>query len=143
MSTGGGDVGGAGLAVAADGEVAQGGHNGWAVAGADLAVVFGEGHIADPVQFVLDRPMIADDLGELVGADVTEAEVGDGLDGFGMPAVAGGASAVMIIPAMSMPSSRAYLLYHVIVSWLRQATAAMAVAALLFRLVADWPRDPI
>ncbi len=43
--------------------------------------VFGEGHIADPVQFVLDRPTIADDLGELVGADVTEAEVGDGLEG--------------------------------------------------------------
>ena len=41
-----GDVGGAGLAVAAEGEVAQGGHDGWAVAGADLAVVFGEGHIA-------------------------------------------------------------------------------------------------
>jgi hypothetical protein len=49
----------------------------------------------------------------------------------------------MIIPATSMPSSRAYLLYHLVVPWLRQATVAMAVAALLFRLVADWPRDPI
>ncbi len=49
----------------------------------------------------------------------------------------------MIIPAMSMPSSRAYLLYHLVVSWLRQAAAAMAVVASLFRLVADWPRHPI
>ena len=53
-------------AMAAEGEVAQGGHDGGAVAGAALTVIFGEGHIADPVQFVLDRPTIADGLGELV-----------------------------------------------------------------------------
>ena len=34
--------------------------------------------------------MVLDDRGELVGADITEAEVGDGVDGFGMPADAGG-----------------------------------------------------
>jgi hypothetical protein len=34
--------------------------------------------------------MALDDRGELVGADVVEAEVGDGVDGLGMPAAAGG-----------------------------------------------------
>ena len=81
MSTGGGDVGGAGLAVAAEGEVAQGAITAGPLPAQIWQWVFGEGHIADPVQFVLDRPTIADDLGELVGADVTEAEVGDGLEG--------------------------------------------------------------
>jgi hypothetical protein len=49
----------------------------------------------------------------------------------------------MIISVMSMRSSRAYLLCYLVVSWLRQAAAALAVVALPFRLVADWPRDPI
>lgn len=53
-------------------------------------MVLGEGDVADPVQLVLDGPMVLDDRGELVGTDVTEAEVGDGVDGLGMPAAAGG-----------------------------------------------------
>jgi hypothetical protein len=70
-------------AVTADGEVAQAGHDGRPVSGADLGMVLGEGHVADPVQLVLDGPMVLDERGELVGADVAEAEVGDGVDGLG------------------------------------------------------------
>lgn len=76
------------LAVAADGEVAQDGHGGGAGAGAgaNLGVVLGEHDVADLVQPVLDRPVSADELGELDGADVAEGQVRDGVDGFGAPA---------------------------------------------------------
>src|SRR5664279_3689127 len=81
----GGDVGGAVTAVDADGEVAQYGHDRGAVAGADLAVVFGEGDVADPVQPVLDVPVAADDVGDLVGSDLALVQVGDRVDGLGAP----------------------------------------------------------
>ena len=50
MSESRGKVVGAGEAVQADHEVAQGGHDLWGGTGAYLGLVFGEGHIADPVQ---------------------------------------------------------------------------------------------
>jgi hypothetical protein len=68
VSAGGGDVGGAGESVDADGQVAQGGHGGGAGAGADLGVVLGEGDVADPVQAVLDAPVAAEGGGDLIGA---------------------------------------------------------------------------
>ena len=83
VAAGGGDVGGAVESVGADGEVAQGRHDGGAVAGADLGVVFGEDDVADPVQPVFDGPVPADGVGDLVGAGVVPGQVGDGIDGFG------------------------------------------------------------
>ena len=41
--------------------------------------------------FVLDRPVLADDLGQLIGADVAETEVGDRIDGLGVPGTRRGA----------------------------------------------------
>jgi hypothetical protein len=66
-------------------------HDRGSVAGAYLGMVLGEGHVADPVQLVLDRPVLTDDLGQLVGADVTETEVGDRVDGLGVPGTRRGA----------------------------------------------------
>ncbi len=63
----GGDVGGAGEAVEADGEVSQGCHHGRTVAGTDLGEVFGEGDVADPVQPILDAPVGSEGVGELGG----------------------------------------------------------------------------
>jgi hypothetical protein len=63
VSAGLGDLCGAGQPVAADGEVAQGGHVGGPVAGADLGQVLAEGDVADPVQ-CLDLPVPADDVGD-------------------------------------------------------------------------------
>ena len=85
MSQGGGDVGGAGEAVQADRQVAQGGHDLWAGAGADLGEVFGEGDVADRVQGVLDLPVPADPDGELGGANLVRAQVGGRVDGLGAP----------------------------------------------------------
>jgi hypothetical protein len=61
VAAGGGDVGCSGEPVEAEGEVAQGGHDGGAGPGADLGVVLGEDDVADPVQAVLDAqcPRIA------------------------------------------------------------------------------------
>src|SRR4051812_2840810 len=90
LAAGGGDVGRAGEAVAADGEVAQRRHDRRAVAGPYLGVGFCEHDIADPVQSVLDRPVPADDLGEVLGADLVEVQVGDRVDGLAVPAAGGG-----------------------------------------------------
>ncbi|GAA4964704.1 hypothetical protein GCM10023238_35390 [Streptomyces heliomycini] len=53
---GGGDVGVTVLAVDADGEVAQAGHDVGQVAGADVRGVLVEGAVADVVELVLDAP---------------------------------------------------------------------------------------
>ena len=72
-------------AVAAGGEVAQRGHDRGPVAHPNVRMVLGEGHVWDPVQFVLDRLVLADDFDQMVGADVAEAQVGDRVDGLGVP----------------------------------------------------------
>lgn len=89
VSAEGGDVGGAGQAVTADGEVVQAGHDGWRVR-------CGFGNAARRrsrrgSSAACSRSTNGlDDRGELVGVDVAEAEVGDRVDGFGMSAAAGG-----------------------------------------------------
>ena len=75
-----GDVGRAGGAVQADREVPKGRHDGWAVAGTDLGAVFVEGHIAYPVQAILDAPVRAERVGELLCVGRVEAQVGDRVD---------------------------------------------------------------
>src|SRR5512144_236867 len=67
-------------------KVAQAGHDAGAVAGADLAVVLVEGHVADPVQLVLHRPVAADGVAEGGGAGLVGGQRGDGVGGLGAPA---------------------------------------------------------
>ena len=47
----------------ADDQVAQAGHDLRAAASAQLRGVLGKGHVADPVQAVLDRPVSPDEVG--------------------------------------------------------------------------------
>src|SRR5215207_3849509 len=54
VSQRGGDVGPPGQAQCTDGEIAQAGHGAGPGAGADLGGVLGKGHLADPVQGVLE-----------------------------------------------------------------------------------------
>ena len=82
VSAGGCDVGCACSAVQADGEVAEGRHDSRSVSGADLAEVFGEGDVADPVQPVLDAPVGPGRVGEPGWADLVMAQVGDCGGGF-------------------------------------------------------------
>ena len=77
----------------ADGEVAEGGHDLWAVTGPDLGMVLGEGHVADPVQPVLYGPVPTDRVGELGRSGVVVGQVGDRVDGFAAGAFAGEGSA--------------------------------------------------
>lgn len=51
-----GDVDDAGQAQEPDRGVAEGGHDVWGVAGADLGVVFVVGDVTGPVQTVFDAP---------------------------------------------------------------------------------------
>ena len=51
----------------ADGQVTQGGHDLWAVAGAQLVAVLIEDHVPDPVKSVLDSPVPLDPGGNLFG----------------------------------------------------------------------------
>src|SRR5215216_1232461 len=65
----------AGQAQRADGEVAQGGHHPGEAAGARGGGVFTEGHVADPVQPVLDRPVPAKPAGQRAGLAVPRARL--------------------------------------------------------------------
>ena len=49
------------------GQVAQGGHDLWAVAGAQLVAVRVEDDVSDPVEPVLDSPVPLDPGGNLLG----------------------------------------------------------------------------
>src|SRR5664279_1429572 len=86
MSQCGRDVGEAGHADEADGEVTQSGHDLWAVAGAYLGMIFSERHVADPMQAVLDRPVPACPVRELSGVGLCGGEAGDRVHGDGVPA---------------------------------------------------------
>ncbi len=70
----------------ADHEVARRGHDLRTGAGTDPGQVLGEGHVADPVQGVLDLPVLADPRSELIGPGLVRVEVGDRVDGLGAPA---------------------------------------------------------
>jgi hypothetical protein len=73
----------------ADGEVAQGRHGARCGASPELAGVFGDGDVPDPVQAVLDRPVSADVAGELPGCGLGGGQAGHGVDGDGAPSSAG------------------------------------------------------
>ena len=66
---GGGDGGrgAVGQADEADGEVSQGGHDLWCVAGAQPVAVLVEDHVSDPVEAVLDGPMPSGPGGDGLG----------------------------------------------------------------------------
>ena len=78
-----------GKAVEADGEIAERGHDLWAVAGPDLGVVLRESHITDPVESVLYRPVPPDHVGRLGCDGVVVGQVGDRVHG--LPADPGAA----------------------------------------------------
>jgi hypothetical protein len=69
----------------ADGEVAQGGHDVGAAAGADLGGVLGEGHIPHPVQPGLDPPVPAQQISQPGGAGLGVGQAGDRVDDRGPP----------------------------------------------------------
>jgi hypothetical protein len=77
---GGGDVGVAGLAVEADGEVAEAGHGAGQVAGADLGVVLAVGAVTDVMEEVLDTPVTSDPGSELRAGRLAGGEAGDQID---------------------------------------------------------------
>jgi hypothetical protein len=64
----GGEVDRPSAAERADGEVAQARHDLGAGPGPGLGGVLGEGHIADVVQAVLDRPVPTDEVSQPSGA---------------------------------------------------------------------------
>lgn len=65
----------------ADHQVPDRGHDLRAAPDVDLRQVLGEGHIAHPVQAVLDLPVPPDPGGELVGSGLVRGEVGDRVHG--------------------------------------------------------------
>ena len=78
----------------ADREVPEGGHDGGAVSGPDLGVVFPECDVADPVQPVLDAPVSTECVGEFLSAGLVEGQVGDDVDRFGAPPASSGAASL-------------------------------------------------
>jgi hypothetical protein len=81
----GGEVDRPGPAEHADDEVAQAGHDLRAGPGPDPGGVLGEGHVADVVQAVLDRPMPTQQVGEPGGAGLGVGQAGDRVDDHGPP----------------------------------------------------------
>ena len=74
-----------GRAEQADRQVAQGGHHPGAVPGTDLAGVLAEGHVADPVQAVLDLPLAADQPKQPGRVGLGGGQAGDAVGQFGEP----------------------------------------------------------
>jgi hypothetical protein len=81
----GGEVDRPGPAEHADDEVAQAGHDLRAGPGPDLGGVLGEGHVADVVQAVLDRPMPTQQVGEPGGAGLGVGQARNRVDDHGPP----------------------------------------------------------
>ena len=95
VAEGGCDVGVAVLAVDADGEVAQAGHDAGQVTGADLRGVRVEGAVADVVELVLDAPVAADPGGEFAAGGRAGRQARDQVD----PLVRERARAQVLSPA--------------------------------------------
>ncbi|MFE4054430.1 hypothetical protein [Streptomyces sp. YIM B13518] len=70
------------LAVDADGEVAQAGHDVGQVAGADVRGVLVEGAVADVVELVLDAPVAADPGREFAATGRAGRQARDQVDPF-------------------------------------------------------------
>jgi SEC-C motif len=81
----GGEVDRPGPAEHADDQVAQAGHDLRGSPGADLGAILGEGHIPDPVQAVLDRPVAPPEVGKPGRAGLGEGEAGDRVRPHGPP----------------------------------------------------------
>jgi len=75
-----GDVGCAGDPQQCQDGVAQGGHGLWCCPGAQLVMVLAEGHVADPVQLVLDDPVPADELTDTGGVGLIAGRVAHRVD---------------------------------------------------------------
>src|SRR3954452_25369142 len=88
-----GDVRMAGQPEGVDRQDAQAGEVGGAVAGANLAVVFAEDDVTDPVQADLDAPVSTHRAGQQRRIGGAGVEAGDGVDGLHAPASAPGAPA--------------------------------------------------
>ena len=79
---GGGDGGrgAVGQADEADGEVSQGGHDLWCVAGAQPVAVLVEDHVSDPVEAVLYGPVPSGPGGDLLGRGLVHGKGADQVD---------------------------------------------------------------
>lgn len=80
MSGGGGDVVMAGQAKQVDRAVTQAGHDAWQGAGEDVGAVLVVGHVAHPVEPVLDPPVALDPGGQDFGWGVVIRRGGDQVD---------------------------------------------------------------
>ena len=78
-----GEVGPARPSQQRDGDVAEGRHDLRGGPGADLAAVFAEGHVADPVQAVLDPPVTPPQRQQLSRPGLLGGQAGDGVCDFG------------------------------------------------------------
>lgn len=77
-----GDILSTSHAKEADGEIAQGGHDLGASKLADLATIFIEGDITDPVESVFNGPMAAVEGEDAGGICLSGGEAGNAEDGF-------------------------------------------------------------
>src|SRR5262249_48476624 len=89
VAAGGGDAGVSLWLEDSDCQVAQGGHDLGAVAGADLGGVFAVGDVADVVEG-FDAPVAAHPSGDLGGGSLVGAQAGAGVTGFGGPSLVPG-----------------------------------------------------
>ena len=65
------------------GQVSQGGHDLWSVAGAQLVAVLVEDHVPDPVEAVLNVPVSAGPGRDLLGAGLVHGQGADQVDDLG------------------------------------------------------------
>ena len=78
-----GDVAGTGHAEQRDRQIAERGHDLSAGACADARAIFVEGNVADPVEAVFNRPMVAAQGEETFGIRVLGLQAADAINGFG------------------------------------------------------------
>src|SRR6266705_916517 len=88
----GGDADVPGQAQDADDQVPERGHDVGSGAGAGGGGVLTEGDVTDPVELVLDLPVAANPLGELVRAGLGRGQAGDRIACLGPPLTAAGAA---------------------------------------------------
>lgn len=83
MTESGSDDFGSGHAQQRDGQIAQRGHDLSPGAATDAAAILIEGHVADPVEAILNRPMLAAEGENTLWIGTLGSHAGNSVDGFG------------------------------------------------------------